>query len=173
MDKPNRPDRSTADSAGAADELHAALALPVVVRDLELALEPAEVWALVSNAEGLATWLGEDVRFEPSEGASGAVLTGDGTRRALRVDRVEAGRSLAFRWWTDDAPAAATEVTFELTPTAEGTSLRVTERPVAGARACAVAGAGATRWDASLLVLEAGALLRSRAAAGAFAISAN
>jgi hypothetical protein len=170
MDKRNVPHRSVTDAGG----LPAVpAAQPVVVREVELTLEIDEAWELVGNAEGLATWLGDEVRLEPRDGASGVVLERDGTRRALRVDRVEVGRALAFRWWTDDTPGAATAVTFELTPSPHGTRLRVTERPVAGARACALAGATETRWDASLLLLEAGALLRSRSAAGAFAVSAT
>lgn len=141
--------------------------LPVVVREVTLDVGLDEAWALVSDAQGLATWLGADVAFEPREGASGALVEADGTRRALRVDGIEPGRSVAFRWWPDDEPAAATGVTFELTPTPVGTRLRVTERPLAGARACAWRDAAdGAAWDARLVLLEVGAHLRSRARCG-------
>lgn len=120
-----------------------------------------EVWDLLTRPDDLAAWLGDDVVLHPTPGAAGHVVERDGTTRSLTVDEVEDGRRLSWRWWPDgDGSGAASRVEITLSPTGDGTLVRVIEQQLPGApttgagpvaRASAAAGAA---WSHRLLHLE-------------------
>lgn len=135
--------------------------MDAVERHVTLPTDLDEAWDLLTRPEDLAGWLGAEVDLDPTPGSRGLVVDHDGTRRHLEVERVEAGRRLAWRWWMDDDEAAATEVEITLAPDPDGTLVRVVERPLTPAAAAAPsASASATAtassaWSHRLLHLEA------------------
>jgi uncharacterized protein YndB with AHSA1/START domain len=138
--------------------------METVERAVTLPTDLAEAWDLLTDPEGQTGWLGREVDLEPRPGAEGVVVDHDGTRRRLVVDRVDDGRSQAWRWWVDGDDGddgAASEVEVRLAPTLDGTLVTVTERQLglpasasasASASACAAAGSA---WSHRLLHLEA------------------
>jgi uncharacterized protein YndB with AHSA1/START domain len=87
---------------------------PVTIhRHTELDLSVQELWDLVADPENLADWLGEAVELDLRAGGVG-VVRDDGIERHVHVDRVDAGRELAFTWWHSDDPATTSRVVFEI-----------------------------------------------------------
>lgn len=126
--------------------------METVERTVTLPTDVAGAWELLTDPGELAAWLGDDVVLHPVPGASGRVLERDGTERSLVVDEVDDGRLLSWRWWVDgDDPHVASRVAITLSPTADGTLVRVTET-----RASAAAGEA---WSHRLLHLESLLLL--------------
>jgi uncharacterized protein YndB with AHSA1/START domain len=116
---------------------------PAVERSVELDAPADVVWSALTESDAIADWFGGEVTLDPVPGGEGRFAGDDGEVRRARVDEVEPGRRLSWRWWTehdDDGPITA--VTFELTELDGATRLVVTERPLLlGTRACASAGA--------------------------------
>lgn len=102
--------------------------VPTVVRELDLDVEPDDVWhALVADHEREA-WLGGSTEIDIAPGGRGFVTDPDGTRRDVLVDEVEPGRRLTLDWWTAADPPSHVE--FHIAPTDRGCRLTVTERPL-------------------------------------------
>jgi uncharacterized protein YndB with AHSA1/START domain len=95
-----------------------------IVREITLPVSPEEAWEAITEPEHLEAWFAEEVEaLDPVPGGEVAVrFAGEGTRRA-RVEEVEEGRRLAFRW----SDAGATRVEFTLEEVADGTRLIVVE----------------------------------------------
>jgi len=132
--------------------------MDAVERHVTLPADLDEAWDLLTRPDDQAGWLGAEVDLDPTPGSHGLVVDHDGTRRHLEVDRVEAGRTLAWRWWVEGDEAGASEVEITLTPDLDGTLVHVVERPlapVASARSSAVAAASSAAWSHRLLHLEA------------------
>ena len=131
--------------------------METVERHVTLPAGPDEAWELLTDPDDLAAWLGREVALDPTPGATGVVVDHDGTRRRLVVDEVEAGRRLAWRWWTDgDTESSRVEIT--LAPAARGTAVRVVETLAAGTTGESAASASACAseaWSHRLLHLEA------------------
>jgi uncharacterized protein YndB with AHSA1/START domain len=126
-----------------------------IERQVTLPADLESVWELLTRPEDLSTWLGDDVVLDATPGATGRVVERDGTSRSLVVDEVDAGRRLSWHWWADDGSDVLSQVEITLAPTADGTLLRVVERPLAeDADTVARASAGAA-WSHRLLHLEA------------------
>ncbi len=129
--------------------------MDAVERHVTLPTAPDRAWDLLTDPVDQAGWLGAEVDLAPLPGAAGLVVDHDGTRRRLVVDEVDSGRRLSWHWAVegDDGlvgPASRVELT--LTPTDDGTTLTVVERPLEGDRFEASAGAA---WSHRLLHLEA------------------
>ena len=75
--------------------------METVERHVTLPADLDEAWELLTDPDDLAGWLGREVVLDPTPGATGSVVDHDGTRRRLVVDEVDAGRRLAWRWWTE------------------------------------------------------------------------
>ncbi len=152
-------------------------------RGVKLDLEPDLVWELLTLPAELATWLGAEVELDPVPGSTGHVVDDDGTERRLVVEEVEEGRLLVWRWWPvegdrrpdgeagereagdeDDDGGAVTRVEITVTPSGDGTLVRVVERPIAPAPvtlAPVVSARSGERWSARAFDLEVSALVRS------------
>jgi uncharacterized protein YndB with AHSA1/START domain len=103
----------------------------IVERAVELDAPVEAVWAALTEADALADWFGGPVELDPVPGGDGRFVTDEGEVRRARVDAVEPGRLLSWRWWPegdDDGPISA--VTFELSELPAGTRLVVTEMPL-------------------------------------------
>lgn len=136
-----------------------------VVRTVRLDVDRDAAWDLVGTEAGLARWLGGEVRLDPSAGAALRVRDDEGVERVGRVVEVDAGRTLAFEWTTDDG--AASTVTLTVDDDGDGSRVTVVEEPAGGSiAACLDAGAA---WEHRMLHLEVGAL--SLRAAPAFALA--
>ena len=130
---------------------------PAVERSVDLDVPADEVWRALTDDDALSDWFGGHVTLDPVPGGEGRFDAGDGEVRRARVDEVEPGRRLSWRWWTDDDDdGPITSVTFELTELEGSTRLVVTERPilVGAPRATAdVLGPGIARLEARASVL--------------------
>ncbi len=126
-----------------------------VERRVTLPTDAEEAWALLTEAEHLADWLGAEVELQPEPGAGGLVVDHDGTRRRLVVDEVDVGRRLAWHWAEEGDEGrlgVVTRVEVTLTPEDQGTRLLVTERAVESTPVQASAGSA---WSHRLRHLEA------------------
>ena len=127
--------------------------MDAVEREVNLPVELEEAWQLLTGPEHLPGWLGAEVQLDPTPGQPGRVVDHDGTVRRLVVETVDAGRRIAWRWWSDVDPGEVSRVEISLVPAEHGTAVRVVEElgrtaPVAQARA-------GEAWSHRLLHLEA------------------
>jgi uncharacterized protein YndB with AHSA1/START domain len=131
-----------------------------IERHVTLPADLDEVWELLTRPEDLGAWLGHDVVLDPTPGAAGRVIERDGTERRLVVEEADAGSRLSWRWWTDDeGPDAASRVEITLSPTHDGTLVRVVEQPLPGATASVAQASIGEVWSHRLLHLESLLLL--------------
>jgi uncharacterized protein YndB with AHSA1/START domain len=99
-----------------------------VERSVDLDAPVDVVWSAITDEDAIADWFGGPASLEPVPGGMGR-FESDGEVRHARVDDVEPGRRLSWRWWADgDDDGPITAVTFELTSLPAGTRLVVTER---------------------------------------------
>ena len=104
---------------------------PTVERAVELDAPVDVVWSALTDADAMSAWFGGQVSLDAVPGGEGRFDLDEGGARRARVDEVEPGRRLSWRWWDehdDDGPITA--VTFELTGLGARTRLVVTERPI-------------------------------------------
>jgi uncharacterized protein YndB with AHSA1/START domain len=109
-----------------------------------------EVWEVLTDPEGVESWLGEGSRLTPVEGADLDVADVEtGIRRHGRVETVEPRRRLGFVWWPADDDGSdgttATRVDIVLVPDGDTTHLAIRETPVARPGAV-VASVQASTW---------------------------
>ena len=137
--------------------------METVERTVTLPTGTEEAWELLTHPDELAAWLGDDVVLDPVPGASGRVLERDGTDRSLVVEQADEGRFLSWRWWIDgdDPEQTGSRVEITLSPTPDGTLVRVVEQPLLTATATASVSASSAgeAWSHRLLHLEALLLL--------------
>ena len=120
-----------------------------VARELILEDDVAEVWPLLSTAEGWQQWLVDQADLDVADGAVGEV-TDDGLTREVRIIEVDEQRSVTFQWWDCDDPSSASRVTIEVHPLRGGGSrMLILERPLAGATMRATT----ARWEVRALLL--------------------
>ncbi len=126
-----------------------------VTRTVDTDLAPDELWDLVTDGSGWATWMVDAAEVTVAPGAGGTVVD-DGVERAVRIDRLDDGnadRTVGFTWWPQDRPDLVSAVELVVLPATNGSRLRVTET-YASARAAVAPYA----WDVRLLLLAAQAL---------------
>jgi hypothetical protein len=126
-----------------------------VTRTVDTDLAPDELWDLVADGAGWATWMVDAADVTVVPGAGGTVVD-DGVERTVRIDRLDdgtAGRTIGFTWWPQDRPDLVSAVELVVLPAARGSRLRVIETAVS---ACAAGTPYA--WDVRLLLLAAQAL---------------
>lgn len=129
-----------------------------IEREITLQESVAEVWPLLSSADGWQQWLVDAATIEVADGAEGDVVDG-GVRRHVQVIEVDQDRGVTFRWWERDDPASVSEVCIQVVPLIDGGSrLLVVERPLV---ASASAGALKAAWDMRTLMLALTVMLSS------------
>jgi uncharacterized protein YndB with AHSA1/START domain len=129
-----------------------------VVRSLVLDADRTTVWDAISSDDGLAGWLAESAAVDLRPGGAGVVRFAGGHERRLRVDDVEEGTSIAFRWAPSTMLEAETRVELRLEDAGDGaTMITVSESgfPTADGRGAARLAAAAWAWDAVLVALAA------------------
>jgi uncharacterized protein YndB with AHSA1/START domain len=106
-----------------------------IEREIYVEASPEVVFQVVSSPEHLKGWWPDDARYDTAPGSSGEIVFGDcdagGTVVAFTVVEARPPVLFSFRW-THPAGAVAAEgnsllVTFDLTPSGDGTLLRMTE----------------------------------------------
>jgi uncharacterized protein YndB with AHSA1/START domain len=137
--------------------------MDTVERTVTLPTDVAGAWELLTDPHELAAWLGDDVVLHPVPGAAGRVLERDGTDRSLVIDEVDEGRLLSWRWWVDgeDPEQTSSRVAITLSPSPDGTLVRVTEQllPTAAASVATASAVASEAWSHRLLHLESLLLL--------------
>ncbi|PTR28748.1 uncharacterized protein YndB with AHSA1/START domain [Rhodococcus sp. OK519] len=108
-----------------------------IERSMYVEAAPDVVFDVISSPEHLKEWWPDEVvGLEPTRGSVGELVWGernspDGHVARIEVVETRPPRLFSFRWvhLTDDAPNPDTAmlVTFELTPSGEGTTVRMTE----------------------------------------------
>jgi uncharacterized protein YndB with AHSA1/START domain len=106
-----------------------------IERTIHVDASPEVVFEVVSSPSHIREWWDAETALAPSAGAVDRLTWGRGTpgEMSVAITVVEARppRLFSFRWvHPDDEPAAPGNsllVTFELTPSGSGTSLRLTE----------------------------------------------
>lgn len=109
--------------------------LGTIEREIYVDASPDVVFTVVSSPEHITGWWPDGARYEPEPGGAGEIVFGDRDARGTVVPFavVEALRphTFAFRWTHPaDEPARVGNsllVTFRLTPSGDGTLLRMTE----------------------------------------------
>lgn len=148
----------------------------MIQRQIVVPADADRLWRALTDPEEAEGWLGgridwtleegSELRFTPS-------VPGYGPAREGRVDAVEPGRYLRFRWWparradgeAGDGEADVSEVAYVLEPDpgqgTDSTVLTVEEAPCPVATACATKAASVegawTRWDSLEFFVWAGA----------------
>src|SRR5512146_3323008 len=109
--------------------------LGTIEREIYVGAAPEIVFEVVSSPDHVAGWWPDQARYEPVPGATGEIVFGDpeagGGVVSLSVVEVEPPHTFAFRWTHPAGQSAAAGnsllVTFVLTPSGDGTLLRMTE----------------------------------------------
>ncbi len=97
-----------------------------IEREVELSAPVDVVWAVLTDPDELAEWLGGEVDLELEPGSVGRVTEPDGTVRQVLVTDVEPGRRLGWHWWSDDDELSSVELVLEPLD-GDRTRIRVTE----------------------------------------------
>jgi uncharacterized protein YndB with AHSA1/START domain len=106
-----------------------------IEREIYVEASPEVVFEVVSSPDHLRGWWPDEAEYEPTPGSTGEIVFGDrdtgGKVVPFTVVDARPPRTFSFRW-THPADEAATAensllVTFDLTPTGDGTLLRMTE----------------------------------------------
>lgn len=100
----------------------------MIERVVELPVSTGELWETLTDPAQIGTWFGADVAWELEPGGTVFVQDDDGDERAGRIEEIDAPRRLRFSWWPVGDPTDASEVTYTVEPTDEGSLLTITER---------------------------------------------
>ncbi len=106
-----------------------------VRRTIQISAPPEKVWTAVTEPEHISRWFGRTVLTGDGVGAHGTIAWPDQEAMPMRVEAIDPGRSVTYRWCndgTDRVPATvddapSTVFTFTLEPTTDGTRLTVVE----------------------------------------------
>lgn len=106
-----------------------------IEREIYIAAPPDVVFEVVSSPEHIKRWWPDDARYEPTPGSTGEISFGDcdhgGTVMSFTVVEVKPPHQFSFRWAHPAGEVAAEGnsllVTFDLSPSGDGTLLRFTE----------------------------------------------
>ena len=101
-----------------------------IERTVELAHPPGEVWAALTTAEGLGTWVGNEAAIDLRPGGSARMSWNHGFTVEMRVERVEEPTVFGYTWQITGLPEddpRRTYVEFTLEPAGAGTRLTVVE----------------------------------------------
>jgi uncharacterized protein YndB with AHSA1/START domain len=106
-----------------------------IEREIYVDAPPEIVFDVVSNPEHVKRWWPDEASYEVAPGAAGEISFGDpdagGKAVALSVVDVRPPTTFSFRWThpADEVAAAGNSllVTFDLTPSGDGTMIRFAE----------------------------------------------
>jgi hypothetical protein len=122
-----------------------------ITRTVETDLDAEQLWDLVADGDGWASWMVDAADVDVAPGATGTVVD-DGVERTVRIDRL-GDHDVAFTWWPQDRPEQVSAVELVVLPAAVGSRLHVTETYLSASAATTLAA-----WDVRLMLLVARAL---------------
>lgn len=126
----------------------------VIERTVELELDTAALWALVAGPGGWQGWLIDEGDLDLVPGGEGTVVDG-GVTRTVRVDEVDEGEALRFRWWPVGEPERGSQVELVVVGAPGGSRLVVREAFPARPMAATMSARGALAWEVRVAVLWA------------------
>jgi uncharacterized protein YndB with AHSA1/START domain len=101
-----------------------------IEREIFVEAAPEIVFDVVSKPEHVKQWWPDDAHYETSPGSTGEIRFGDNAV-AFTVVEAQPPRTFSFRWTqpagTEAAAGNSLLVTFDLTPSGNGTLIRMTE----------------------------------------------
>jgi uncharacterized protein YndB with AHSA1/START domain len=92
-----------------------------ITRETDFDVDAENLWQALSDADALASWLGDEVALDVREGETGTVLD-DGVLRHVRIDRVREGEGLSFTWWEAGQPDVSSTVRIDIAALPDGRS---------------------------------------------------
>jgi uncharacterized protein YndB with AHSA1/START domain len=95
-------------------ELHEEIG--AVRRETELDAPREDVWALVSEPEGLATWLADEVALDAVEPGARGTVTEHGEERHVTIEDVDPGRRVSLSWCAPGGEPSLVELTLDDLP---------------------------------------------------------
>ena len=101
-----------------------------IERTIELAHPPERVWAALTTAEGLGTWLGQRAEVDLRVGGQATLTWDSGDTATLTIERLEPPHVFGYSWPINGLPDGdprRTYVEFTLEPTGTGTTLTMVE----------------------------------------------
>ncbi|MCA2218921.1 SRPBCC domain-containing protein [Jidongwangia harbinensis] len=101
-----------------------------IERTLQLAHPPERVWAALTTAEGLGTWLGNTAEVDLRVGGQAKVSWDSGDTATLTIERIEPPHVFGYTWPVNglsDSDPRRTYVEFTLEPAGTGTTLTMVE----------------------------------------------
>jgi uncharacterized protein YndB with AHSA1/START domain len=120
----------------------------LVERDVELDVDIAEAWELISTPSGWSMWLVDDAEINVEPDAHGTAITDD-TERVVHIHEVVTGSCVGFTWWDRDDPASVSYVQLDVVELPDGRSrLHTSERFVGS-----LSMMSAIHWDVRLIAL--------------------
>jgi uncharacterized protein YndB with AHSA1/START domain len=132
----------------------------IVQKTISINAQSAKVWDALTNPEWIKKWLyGTDTTSDWTVG-SPIRFTGNWEGKAYedkgRILQIEPEKILEYSYWSGfsglpDEPENYSIVTFELTPTSEGTDLTLMQRNFATEEMCEHA---SKNWDATLKLMR-------------------
>jgi uncharacterized protein YndB with AHSA1/START domain len=114
---------------------HSELGAHAVRRQTILAVGREKAWRALSDADGLSSWLADEVELEVKEGARGRLRWHSGEERLVTVEEVREHRRLALSWCEPGGEPSLVELTLDDVP--GGTRLVAIEMPLCVLRAVA------------------------------------
>lgn len=106
-----------------------------VRREIVLPADRETAWLKLADAEGLQSWLAEEVDLEVRPGAQGTIRLHDGETRLVEVEEVTPQRRVSLIWREPSGEPSLVELTLD--DVQEGTRLIVVEMPLPALRAVA------------------------------------
>lgn len=103
-----------------------------IEREIHVEASPEVVYEVVSRPEHISQWWSDGAELDPAPGAVGALIWDDRADAVpITVVKADPPMLFAFRWTYPDGKvdddAASLLVTFELTPSGTGTTIKLTE----------------------------------------------
>ncbi|HEY6762818.1 MAG TPA: SRPBCC domain-containing protein [Baekduia sp.] len=92
-------------------ELHEEIG--AVRRETVLDAPRDQVWSLMADPDGLATWLADDVDLDAVEPGASGTVTENGEERFVTVEEVEEGRRVALSWCAPGGDPSLVELTLD------------------------------------------------------------
>ena len=92
-------------------ELHEEIG--AVRRETVLDAARDDVWALVAEPEGLATWLADEVDLDAIEPGARGTVTEHGEERHVTIEEVDPGRRVALSWCAPGGEPSLVELTLD------------------------------------------------------------
>jgi uncharacterized protein YndB with AHSA1/START domain len=97
-----------------------------ITRTVEVDLSQDELWEMIGDGDRWTDWMVDTATLDVVPGATGLVTDGD-EARDVRIERVEPGERVSFKWWPVGQPDQSSSVDLVIVPARHGAMLEVVE----------------------------------------------